>query len=147
MGQVISALPAINTPDARKVRLLTLGCLDGRTNAAKAARALIADLESDLGGADRLSAAERALVVRAAVAGAMVEHMEATWLSGGDYDVLTYTTLAKLQLRLLTALGLRPRYEEDSVDEVVSITRTIVYPEARLSEPDAPPVQLASSTG
>jgi hypothetical protein len=58
------------------VRLLTLADLDGRTNAAKAARALIADLESDLGGADRLSARERAFVVRAAVTGAMVEHLE-----------------------------------------------------------------------
>ena len=53
--------------DRGKVRLLTLSDLDGRTNAAKAARAFIADLESDLGGSSLLSAAQRSLVMRAAV--------------------------------------------------------------------------------
>lgn len=109
-------MPTLPLPDKGKVRLLSLSDLDGRTNAAKAARALIADLESDLGGADRLSAAERALVVRAAVTGAMVEHLEATWLSGGEYDVAAYTTLAKLQLRLLTALGLQRRPRDVTPD-------------------------------
>jgi hypothetical protein len=36
--------------------------LDGRTSAAKAFHRLVADIESDLGGSDRLSAVERALV-------------------------------------------------------------------------------------
>ncbi len=116
MTEDTKQMPALSALDRGKVRLLTLADLDGRTNAAKAARALVADLESDLGGADRLSAAERALVVRAAVTGAMVEHLEASWLSGGDYDVLTYTALAKLQLRLLTALGLQRRSRDVTPD-------------------------------
>ncbi|MDI3564951.1 hypothetical protein [Bradyrhizobium sp. Arg816] len=114
-----------------KVRLLTLGDLDGRTLAAKAARALIADLENDLGSSDCLSAGQRALVMRAAVTGAMVEHLEATWLSGGDYDVMAYTALTKLQLRLLTALGLERRAREiDMKPTVITINRTIVDPKA-----------------
>jgi precorrin isomerase len=76
-----------NTPDAgRKVKLLSLGDLDGRTNAAKSARRLIEAIENDLGGADRLSAGERVLAHRAAVATAMAEHMEALWLSGNPVD-------------------------------------------------------------
>lgn len=118
-------------PDKGKVRLLTLGDLDGRTLAAKAARALIADLESDLGGADHLSAAQRALVMRAAITGAMVEHLEASWLSGGEYDVLAYTALTKLQLRLLTALGLERRTGDlDMKATVITINRIIIDPKA-----------------
>lgn len=101
---------------------MTLGDLDGRTAAAKAARALVADLESDLGGADRLSAGERALVVRAAVTTAMLEHIEATWLSGGEMDVAAYTALANVQRRLLTTVGLqrRPRDVTPDLDDYVA---------------------------
>jgi hypothetical protein len=77
----------------KKVRLMTLGDLDGRTNAAKTARALIAELESDLGGADRLTACERVLAHRAAVATAMLKNMEARWLSGRGLDVASCATL------------------------------------------------------
>jgi hypothetical protein len=88
---------------------MTLGDLDGRTGAAKAAKALIADLSADLGGVDRLSAAERALVVRAAVSTAMLEHIETVWLSGGDLDVAAYTALTNNLRRLLTTVGLQRR--------------------------------------
>ena len=43
-------------------QLLTCRELDGRISAAKAFDRLVADIESDLGGSDRLSAIERALV-------------------------------------------------------------------------------------
>lgn len=92
--------------DAGKVRLLTLSDLDGRTAAVRAARTLIADIESDMGGADRLSAGKRALVVRAAVTTAMLEHIEASWLSGGEMDVAAYTALVNVQRRLLATIGL-----------------------------------------
>ena len=60
-------LAASNETD--KTKLLTLGQLDGRTVAAKSVRALIDAIEDDLGGSDRLSAGEREIVKRAAVAG------------------------------------------------------------------------------
>jgi hypothetical protein len=43
-------------------QLLTCRELDGRISAAKAFDRLVADIESDLGCSDRLSAIERALV-------------------------------------------------------------------------------------
>lgn len=112
----------IKQADAGKVRLMSLGDLDGRTNAAKAAKALIADLASDMGGADRLSAGERALVTRAAVATAMIEHIEATWLSGGELDVAAYTALVNVQRRLLMTVGLqrRPRDVTPDLDDYVA---------------------------
>lgn len=69
------------------------------------------ELENDLGGADRLTAAQRAIVRRAAVATAMLEDMEANWLSGRPLDVQTYCTLQNAQRRALTTLGLerKPR--------------------------------------
>ncbi|MFK4507072.1 hypothetical protein LPJ38_26860 [Bradyrhizobium daqingense] len=140
MVELAPMMETQSAPDKGKVRLLTLGDLDGRTLAARNARALIADLESDLGGSDHLSAGQRTLVMRAAVTGAMVEHLEASWLSGGDYDVLAYTALTKLQLRLLTALGLERRARPlDMQATVVTIKRTIVDPKAPGEEKSAPP--------
>ena len=97
---------------SRRPRLLSLNDLDGRTNAAKSARALIADLESDLGGSDQLSAAERELVRRSALAGAMLQDMEVKWLSGLGIEVAAYTTLANSQSRMLNMLGLRRRAKD-----------------------------------
>ena len=47
---------------ATQPQLLTRRELDARTSATKAFDRLVADIESDLGGSDRLSAIERALV-------------------------------------------------------------------------------------
>src|ERR1700685_4695167 len=94
-----------------KTKLLSLEQLDGRTLAAKNVRSLIDAVECDLGGSDRLSAAEREIVRRAALASAMLEHLEAAWLTGNGLDVGAYTALANLLRRLLTTVGLgrRPR--------------------------------------
>src|SRR5262245_42592385 len=100
----------------KKVRLLSLADMDGRTLAAKNAKALIASLEDDLGGADRLSAAERELVQRAALASAVLQDMEANWLSGRGLDVTAYTTLANTQSRLLKLLGLQRRPKDVTPD-------------------------------
>ena len=54
----------------QKARLLTLDQIDGRTTAARAARDMMADIESDLGGRDQLSTAELQLIQRAAITGA-----------------------------------------------------------------------------
>lgn len=133
-------MTATSAADASKMRLLTLGDLDGRTNAAKAAKALITDLESDLGGADRLSAGERALVVRAAVTTAMVEHIEATWLSGGELDVAAYSALVNVQRRLLTTVGLqrRPRDVTPALADYVAAMAN--------DEPPAPPAPRIKRT-
>ncbi|MFK4507206.1 hypothetical protein [Bradyrhizobium daqingense] len=78
--------------------------------------------------------------MRAAITGAMVEHLEASWLSGGDYDVLAYTALTKLQVRLLITLGLERRARNlDMKATVVTIKRIIVDPKAPDGETLAPP--------
>jgi hypothetical protein len=84
-----------------KVRLLTLDSLDRRCAAHKRTTRLIEAIEADAGGADRLSTGERQIIQRAAIAGALSEHLEARWLSGGQIDPATYCTLANCQRRLL----------------------------------------------
>lgn len=101
---------------SEKVALLSLGDLDGRTLAAKQARQLIDDLESDLGGRDRLSAAERELIQRAALAGAMLQDLETRYLMGRGIDVAAYSTLANAQRRLLATVGLKRRPRDVTPD-------------------------------
>jgi len=106
-----------NNPDkADKLRLLSIDQLDGRTMAAKNARALIEAIESDLGGADRLTAAEREIVQRAALASAMLQHAEAMWLMGRPIDVQEYCALTNVQRRSLTTLGLNRRSRDVTPD-------------------------------
>jgi hypothetical protein len=93
----------------RVTKLATLNQLDQRTSAAKQARALMADIESDLGGADELTAAERQLVQRSAVTGAILESMEAEWLASGQIDAATYIALGNAQRRYLETLGIERR--------------------------------------
>jgi hypothetical protein len=121
-------IDADSSPDTPKVRLMTLGDLDGRTNAAKAARALIGELESDLGGADRLSAGERVIVGRAAVATAMIEDIEARWLSGRPLDVAAYCALVNVQRRLLTTVGLQRRPRDVTPDLAAYVAAKTVAP-------------------
>lgn len=99
-----------NPPDTGgKSRLLTLDSLDGRTAAAKLARGLIGAIESDLGGADALSAGERQLVQRAAILGAVAEDSEARWMAGEPIDSAAYLATINAQRRVLATLGLGRR--------------------------------------
>jgi hypothetical protein len=132
-------LPADSPTDAPKVRLMTLGDLDGRTNAAKAAKALIADLESDLGGADRLSAGERVIVGRAAVSTAMIEDMEARWLSGRPLDVAAYCALVNVQRRLLTTVGLQRRPRDVTPDLAAYVAANTIEAVPVPPTPPGPP--------
>jgi hypothetical protein len=92
-----------------KFRLKSLEDLDGRTTAARRTRDLVAGLESDLGGADRLTTGMRELVKRIAIAGAVAEDIEVRWLDGGRIDVSEYSTLINTQRRLLATIGLERR--------------------------------------
>ena len=126
--------PVDNPPDAgRKVKLLSLSDLDGRTGAARAVRALISDIEDDLGGADRMSAAEQQIAARAGCAGAMLQNLEALWISGRPIDIQAYTTLANTQSRLLKLLGLERRARD--------VTPTLsAYLAAKAAPPPLPPL-------
>ena len=90
----------------RRDRLRTLCDLDGRTRAAKLAQRLVADLESDLGGGDELSAGRRELLKRAAMLGAIVEDCEVRWLERKPVDLAEYLAAVNAQRRVLVTVGL-----------------------------------------
>jgi hypothetical protein len=89
-----------------KVRLLSLGDLDRRTAAYRRTNDLIEAIELDLGGADRLSTGQRALIQRAAVTAALAEHLETRWLAGEAIDPSLYCTVGNALRRLLETVGL-----------------------------------------
>lgn len=91
------------------VQLPHLSTLDLRTRAARVVFELRDELIADLGGQDNLSAMEMQLVDRAALTGAQLESMTAGWLKGKPFDVSDYSTLANVQSRALSALGLKKR--------------------------------------
>jgi hypothetical protein len=94
-----------------KVRLRSLDDLDNRTAAARRARDLVADLESDLGGGDGLPVGLRELIKRAAMLGAIVEDCEVRWLERRPVDLAEYLSAVNAQRRVLATIGLdrRPR--------------------------------------
>ena len=91
----------------QKARLLTLDALDQRTIAAKQVKDTISTIESDLGG--DLSTAERQIVQRAAITGAVLEDMAAKWLTGGEFDAALWATLSNVERRLYETIGLQRR--------------------------------------
>jgi len=96
------AVPRRNGED--RLHLRTLDDLDGRTAAAKRARRLVAELQSDLGRDP--SAAEAELIQRAAVLGAILEDAETRWLEQRRVDLAVYGQLICRQRRVLETLGL-----------------------------------------
>lgn len=90
--------------EAAALKLRTIGDLDQRTRAAKLARRLIAELESDLGG--DLTAAQKELVQRAGLLSAILEDAEARWLDERRVNLALYGMLADRQRRILESLGL-----------------------------------------
>jgi hypothetical protein len=99
-----------------KPHMMSLADLDNRTNAAKAARALIEAIESDLGGADSLSAGQRTLAARAGVMTAFIEDMETRWIMGGELDVAAYSSLSNVLSRTLRILGLQRQSKDITGD-------------------------------
>lgn len=89
-----------------KARLLTLGDLDGRTVAARRARTLLDSIQEDLGGADRLSAAQQELAARAAALGALLADGETRLLAGQNIDITQHLAAVNVQRRVLATLGL-----------------------------------------
>lgn len=109
-------VPTHNTEGVAKLRLATLDSLDGRTKAARLARALVDNIESDLGGADCLSAGERQLAQRAGVLAAMLESQEAAWLAGDKFNLTDYLASINAQRRVLESLGLQRRSRDVTPD-------------------------------
>jgi hypothetical protein len=96
------------------VRFSGLASLDGRTRSAREARQRVVDLESDLGGGDRLSVGQRELMQRIAVIGAQLADFEARWLAGELIEFDAYLAACNVQRRLLVALGLERKARDVS---------------------------------
>jgi len=104
--------PVAPAKGGRKVRLMCLADLDGRTKARKAADKLLSDLVSDMGGAAQVSAGRMALAEHAAVLDAMAKHQGALFLRGDPIDVSEYGTLTNALRRLLETIGLERRAKD-----------------------------------
>jgi hypothetical protein len=83
-----------------------LSRLDKRTKIARAVLARIADLESDAGGAEVLSAARRSLIRHAAWLDCLVDSHELRLASGEAIDTGAYTQSLNSLLGLFRVLGL-----------------------------------------
>lgn len=90
-----------------KIEMPTIGSLDRRTRAAQIVLELRKAICSDLGGEDRISAAQAQIVDRASMLSAVLEAAEVNFLKGEEFDAGQYATLAAVQARLLTSLGLK----------------------------------------
>jgi len=83
--------------------------LDKRTSIAKAIRARIEAIETDMGGADSLSHARRSLVRRVVWLEAIVEHSEQKLAAGEGIDLGGHTQAINTLLGLYRLLGLERR--------------------------------------
>jgi hypothetical protein len=93
----------------RQRQLLMKQGVAKRSTAYLTTKELIAAIESDLGGSDQLSAAERQLVQHAAIVGSMLADMEIRYLAGKTIDTSEYGFLVGVQHRLFSLIGLRRR--------------------------------------
>lgn len=107
---------------SRKVRLLCIDDLDGRTRAAQLVSKTIDAITNDLGGEDHLSTGEQLLVRKVAMTAAMSEDLAARWLTGEQVDPAMFCTLGNAERRLLETLGLkrRPRDLSNTIDQFLN---------------------------
>lgn len=110
-----SSNPAGNTQSSGPVRLLQ--DVDGRLPWVRRAKDLIALHTADLGGEENCSAAEQALIRRAAVLIVELERLEARFALEGeasDKSLDLYSRMASTLRRLFEAIGLRRRARDVS---------------------------------
>ncbi len=86
---------------------LHAGEVDGRTEAARRFRDVLAEIVSDLGGSDILSEGQRQLARRAAMMSVEAERQEAEAVAGGKLDPDAFGALADRLGRVFNRLGLR----------------------------------------
>lgn len=112
----VAALPRLARTRQGKIKLLDLSDLDQRTTAAKTARSLVGALIADLGGQASLSIAERELVTRVAMLGAILADFETRWVTGEQVSFCDYLAAINAQRRVLATLGLQRRPRDVSLD-------------------------------
>jgi hypothetical protein len=93
---------------------LDLSDLDQRTNAAKLAQQVRANIISDLGGEDQLSTLERLACEHAALASAVVADSYTRWLKGEQIALSELATVQNAFLRVAGSLGFSRRAKDIS---------------------------------
>jgi hypothetical protein len=83
--------------------------LDGRSALARRYRDLVGEFVSDLGGAEVISEAQRAIIRRAASLCVWCEAVEVRLAAGEEIEITPYTTAANSLRRLLVDIGLERR--------------------------------------
>jgi hypothetical protein len=94
-----------NYKRATRPQFLTRDMLDGRTNAAKAFDAIVRAIEADLGGADQLSAIERALVEGFAGATVSLQNINTRLALGEAIDLSDQAQAISAMVRVASRLG------------------------------------------
>jgi hypothetical protein len=92
-----------------KPQLLNRAVLDGRTNAAKTFDRIVADIHSDLGGRDQLSAIELALVEAFAGAAVTLDNLNTRLLLGEQIYLSEHAQAVSAMVRVASRLGLQRR--------------------------------------
>ena len=90
-------------------RLLTREILDKRTAVSKAFDRLVTDIHSDLGGRDRLSAIELALIEAFAGASITLDQLNAKLLLGKSINLAEHAQASNAMVRIGSRLGLQRR--------------------------------------
>ena len=81
--------------------------VDGRSREARRFRDVLAEIVSDLGGADRLSEAQRQLARRCALIATECERLEARAVAGEGIDLDLFGTLTDRLGRAFQRLGIK----------------------------------------
>jgi hypothetical protein len=90
--------------------------LDGRSAQARRYRDLIISYSDDLGGADRITEAQRTLIGQAATLQIQSERVQAAVLRGEQINLEQLTRLANASTRILSRLGLKRERRDATLD-------------------------------
>ena len=101
--------PAVPSARPGRVRLVSMQDLDHRTKATQIAIATKNAIIADLGGEDRLSTLEKLQAENAAMASAILRHLQVRWLSGDEVDIGTMVAVENVFNRTAAALGTKRR--------------------------------------
>jgi hypothetical protein len=101
--------PAKASHHRTRPQLLSRDQLDGRTNAAKEFDRLVSAIETDLGGHDRLSAIEVALVEAFAGAAVTLNHLNTQLALGQPIDLGQHAQCVSAMVRVASRLGIARR--------------------------------------
>jgi hypothetical protein len=107
----------------RKLKLLTRHAIDGRTQAAKFWDRMVDEIETDLGGHDRLSTIERTLICAYVSAALTLQNLNTRLLLGEEIDFSQHSQCVSAMTRVASRLGIRRRARDVTPDDPLQYAR------------------------